>query len=587
MHFKKGNKFLRTGNHERALEEYRKGAKKSPELKKFFDFQINRLIKNANYPKDSIENLIETGHQSSHSNINHSYSPALVTVLMTAHNVEEYIEESIFSILNQTYNKIELIIVDDASTDQTGAKIIKIAEKHEAVKYKRLNCNLGTYFAKNYGLTISNGEYIFFQDGDDICHPKRIEEGVSILRSNDIVCYRGSYSRVLFPEGRVIPVNGEIQRKGLITLGIKRNVFNEIGFFNCTTKASDDEYFQRICKFYGKEKIYESKSPLYFNTLRENSLFADMISNQDYKSNERGIIQKPSKSRAEYVSKFQKVINNCETKESIKKIYTFPIIRPPYELSDDMLKLAKPDLPVIGLVFAGTDSCTDSFLRNIKGQVDYLYIFYSNKGSLFIDYNDNNHTPLQNTKKTNKEVFDKILNSKSYIFFFNTTIDLPPDFTSSILEKIVLYRGHAVIGITGALITKNKTYEIARYPNEAIDNDKITNSLYPDSLAFKAHGSNSPLAYRLFNSWIKMDNHAYIAKQDDFLIIASRHQNWLPKGDNNEEIKFEEELLDSARKHSTFFGINEKIKTYFRDDKSLCDQVSQKLIPTLYKIYEH
>jgi len=51
---------------------------------------------------------------------------------------------------------------------------------------------------------------------------------------------------VEFPSTRVLPVNGLLHKLGLITLGVRREVFDAIGVFNCTTKASDDEFFRRL-----------------------------------------------------------------------------------------------------------------------------------------------------------------------------------------------------------------------------------------------------------------------------------------------------------------------------------------------------
>ncbi len=99
----------------------------------------------------------------------------LVTIAMTAHNTEEYIESSIHSLLNQTYKNIEIIVVDDQSTDNTQKIVQRLSKTDKRVQYKQLAANLGTYYAKNYAISISKGEYIFFQDSDDICHPRRIE----------------------------------------------------------------------------------------------------------------------------------------------------------------------------------------------------------------------------------------------------------------------------------------------------------------------------------------------------------------------------------------------------------------------------
>ena len=135
----------------------------------------------------------------------------------------------------------------------------------------------GTYYAKNLGLKVCRGEYVFFQDSDDISHPMRVALLLAQLRASKKRVVRGSYSRIDPETDQVIEVNGLASKLGLITLGIERKVFEEIGYFNCTTKASDDEFYNRIVKFLGKSAVVSNELPLYYNTYRDGSLFADMV----------------------------------------------------------------------------------------------------------------------------------------------------------------------------------------------------------------------------------------------------------------------------------------------------------------------
>src|SRR5690606_186282 len=97
-----------------------------------------------------------------------------------------------------------------------------------------------------------------------ISHPERIRLAMDVLRAPNVMCVRGSYSRVSAPGGQVFAVNGLIQKPGLITLGVARQVFEDVGYFNCTTKASDDEFFNRVRNYYenSKEKIITLDVPL-------------------------------------------------------------------------------------------------------------------------------------------------------------------------------------------------------------------------------------------------------------------------------------------------------------------------------------
>lgn len=106
-----------------------------------------------------------------------------VSVLMPAYNVEKYIYDAIDSILNQTYKDIELIIVDDGSTDKT-VDIIRSFNDRRIKLYKNEK-NMGLPYTRNRLLELANGEYIAIMDSDDISHKKRIEKQVKFLKKNN------------------------------------------------------------------------------------------------------------------------------------------------------------------------------------------------------------------------------------------------------------------------------------------------------------------------------------------------------------------------------------------------------------------
>ncbi|HEY4195401.1 MAG TPA: glycosyltransferase [Mucilaginibacter sp.] len=105
----------------------------------------------------------------------------LVSVIIPLYNTGLYIEQCIRSILAQTWPDIEVIIVDDGSTDNS----FEIAKKFEGEKVKLLKQpNSGASIARNTGLRIAKGEYIQFMDADDLLSPNKIEEQVKRLKSH-------------------------------------------------------------------------------------------------------------------------------------------------------------------------------------------------------------------------------------------------------------------------------------------------------------------------------------------------------------------------------------------------------------------
>lgn len=113
--------------------------------------------------------------------LNHKYiiSKDIISIIIPTYNREKYILNSIKSVLNQTYNNIEIIVIDDCSTDNTKSEISKIKDRR--IRYIKLNNNNGAAYARNFGIKLAKGKYISFQDSDDIYHYDKLKEQLSNL----------------------------------------------------------------------------------------------------------------------------------------------------------------------------------------------------------------------------------------------------------------------------------------------------------------------------------------------------------------------------------------------------------------------
>lgn len=98
----------------------------------------------------------------------------LVSVIIPVYNLENYIENCLNSIVNQTYKNLEILVIDDGSTDRSGEIIKAMAENDTRIVYIRQN-NAGVSAARNNGLDRANGDYIMFVDGDDYMHYQAVE----------------------------------------------------------------------------------------------------------------------------------------------------------------------------------------------------------------------------------------------------------------------------------------------------------------------------------------------------------------------------------------------------------------------------
>lgn len=117
----------------------------------------------------------------------------LVSVIIPVYNCEKYIERCINSLLEQTYNNIEIIVVDDGSTDCSGAICQKYS--HNNLIY---NCqkNSGPSAARNKGLSLMSGEYVTFVDADDYVAPNYIQELMQLVWKYDVQIAVCSYKKV-------------------------------------------------------------------------------------------------------------------------------------------------------------------------------------------------------------------------------------------------------------------------------------------------------------------------------------------------------------------------------------------------------
>ena len=118
-----------------------------------------------------------------------------ITVLMPVYNCQAYIEESVNSILNQTFSDFELIIIDDASTDNTVEILKTYIDPRIHLIIKPIN--KGYTDSLNSGLKLAKGEYIARMDGDDISLPDRFAKQIAFLDSNPDVILCGTRTRII------------------------------------------------------------------------------------------------------------------------------------------------------------------------------------------------------------------------------------------------------------------------------------------------------------------------------------------------------------------------------------------------------
>ena len=110
----------------------------------------------------------------------------MVSVIVPCYNCENYIEEAINSILNQTFSDFEILVVDDLSTDNTAHILEKLRKRDKRIKYFKLSKKGGATGARNKALREAKGKYIAFLDGDDLWEPQKLEKQIKFMEDNNI-----------------------------------------------------------------------------------------------------------------------------------------------------------------------------------------------------------------------------------------------------------------------------------------------------------------------------------------------------------------------------------------------------------------
>lgn len=132
----------------------------------------------------------------------------VVSIIIPAYNSEKFIRRCLDSVVNQIYKNIEIIVVDDASTDNTEKIIKEYAEKDNRIRPFYSSENKGVSFSRNIGLKASTGEYIMFVDSDDELTKDAIRRMVDIANkynsdyvdSYQIIKYAKNNKEYMFTE---------------------------------------------------------------------------------------------------------------------------------------------------------------------------------------------------------------------------------------------------------------------------------------------------------------------------------------------------------------------------------------------------
>lgn len=207
-----------------------------------------------------------------------------ISVIIPTYNREKTIKKAIESVLNQTHNKLELIVVDDCSKDNTEEIVRSIEDKR--LKYIKLKKNKGANYARNKGIELSKYDLVAFQDSDDIWHENKLEIQIKFLIKNNFEFIGSKYNQFLENKFNAIIPKFEIKEKDYLKILLEKGnflstqtflgykyIFIAERFDENLPRLQDYDFIIRIVKKY---RVGFINFPLVDVYLQDNSISKDI-----------------------------------------------------------------------------------------------------------------------------------------------------------------------------------------------------------------------------------------------------------------------------------------------------------------------
>ncbi len=191
-----------------------------------------------------------------------------ISVIIPVYNTEKYLREAVDSILNQTFRDIEVIAINDGSTDNCLEILLEYAQKDNRVKIFSQE-NKGLSLTRNFGLDNSNGRYIYFFDSDDILGSTALEKTYDKCEKDNLdFCF---FDAELFYEDKVNDLYYDYLRCNLL----EDKIYNGI---EITNLLLDLNKFRASACLYLTKKDFWNRISIYFeNTIHEDELFSSLL----------------------------------------------------------------------------------------------------------------------------------------------------------------------------------------------------------------------------------------------------------------------------------------------------------------------
>lgn len=216
------------------------------------------------------------------------------SIIIPCYNIEKYISKTLESVLKQTFQNFEIVLIDDGSKDNTGKILDDYSKKDKRIKVIH-KINEGVSQARNVGIENAVGEYVYFLDGDDLIENNLLEKANEVFKNNKVEIFSFGFN--------MIYENGEIKRKyssekynsqiikskeflslffnkiigqNMCSFIVKREVIQDKIFFTKGLERGEDLEFQ-IKMLLGNNSVYYDKTPFFKYVSRDGSVVQSKV----------------------------------------------------------------------------------------------------------------------------------------------------------------------------------------------------------------------------------------------------------------------------------------------------------------------
>lgn len=214
------------------------------------------------------------------------YDNAKVSVIIPMYNTEKYIEDTIKAVLQQSYKDIEIIVVDDCSTDASKQCVRKLSKDYSCIIYHLQERNAGVAVARNTGMRLATGRYIAFCDSDDLWKEDKLEKQLRLMKEKR-VGFVFSAIEMISESGELIHGKRKIKQEVSYEYMLRNTVIptstvmldrNTIEEFQMPVLKGED-YATWLMLLRDGKKAYGLDEALVQYRVRADSLSADKIKN--------------------------------------------------------------------------------------------------------------------------------------------------------------------------------------------------------------------------------------------------------------------------------------------------------------------